>query len=224
MLQTGITLSNARKSPRQARSAATVDAIFEATIQVLLSDGPLALTTTRVARRAGVSVGSLYQYVPNKKALFHAVNERYLRDMADRMEAICLEHRGRPYSEMAEAFVASYIRIKIEHRDITVALYRAAAQIDVDQIVATMLRRIEDASEAMFASACDATFDNLSTVNSMMVNVLSGTVRSSFDRDMSELLVDGTITTQLVQMFRAYLGSAAMPNQAPILSVNEVST
>ena len=64
-----------RKSPVQARSAASVDAILEATIQVLLDDGKERLTTTRVALRAGVSVGTLYQYFPNKSALLQAALE-----------------------------------------------------------------------------------------------------------------------------------------------------
>ena len=55
-----------RKSPVQARSSASVEAILDATIQVLLSVGKERLTTTRVAMRAGVSVGTLYQYFPNK--------------------------------------------------------------------------------------------------------------------------------------------------------------
>ena len=54
-----------RKTPIQARSTVTVEAISEATIQVLLSHGAERLTTTRVAERAGVSVGTLYQYYPN---------------------------------------------------------------------------------------------------------------------------------------------------------------
>src|SRR4051794_24665457 len=54
-----------RKSPVQARSNASVDAILEATVQVLLQVGKERLTTTRVAARAGVSVGTLYQYFPN---------------------------------------------------------------------------------------------------------------------------------------------------------------
>ena len=62
-----------RKTPVQARSEATVDAIFKATIQVLLSDGERRLTTTRVAERAGVSVGTMYQYFPHKQALLYAV-------------------------------------------------------------------------------------------------------------------------------------------------------
>jgi len=69
---------NRRKAPRQARSAVTVDAIFEGTIQVLLADGSTRLNTTRVAQRAGVSVGTLYQYFPNKQAVLFAVLERHL--------------------------------------------------------------------------------------------------------------------------------------------------
>lgn len=48
-----------RKRPRQARAAATLDAIFEATVQLLLAIGPQRVTTTRVAQRAGVSVGTM---------------------------------------------------------------------------------------------------------------------------------------------------------------------
>jgi AcrR family transcriptional regulator len=66
----------ARKLPRQARAKATVDAIIEATTQVLLEDGYDRFSTARAAERAGVSVGSLYQYFPNKAALTAAVIQR----------------------------------------------------------------------------------------------------------------------------------------------------
>jgi AcrR family transcriptional regulator len=65
-----------RKSPRQARAKATVDAIVEATSQVLQKEGYDNFTTARAAERAGVSVGSLYQYFPNKAALASAVIDR----------------------------------------------------------------------------------------------------------------------------------------------------
>ncbi len=70
-----------RKRPVQARSEATVAALFEASIQVLLAVGYRKLTTTRVAERAGVSVGTLYQYFPNRQALIMSVIERYLDDL-----------------------------------------------------------------------------------------------------------------------------------------------
>ena len=72
-----------RKPPRQARSAVTVDAIHTATIQVLLADGASRLTAPRVAVRAGVSIGTLYQYYPHKQALLFAVLERHLRTIED---------------------------------------------------------------------------------------------------------------------------------------------
>ena len=79
-----------RKKPIQARSGATVEAIFEAAIQVLLADGLAWLTTTRVAERAGVSVGTLYQYFPNKEALLFAILLRHFEEVAEAIERICI--------------------------------------------------------------------------------------------------------------------------------------
>src|SRR5262245_11504629 len=69
-----------RKLPLQERSRATVDAIVIATTQLLLEQGYDSLTTAQVAARAGVSVGSLYQYFPNKAALATALVERCCTD------------------------------------------------------------------------------------------------------------------------------------------------
>jgi AcrR family transcriptional regulator len=60
---------SSRKQPRQARSTALVTAILEAAIQVLAEEGAPRFTTARVAERAGVSVGSVYQYFPNKASI-----------------------------------------------------------------------------------------------------------------------------------------------------------
>ena len=66
-----------RKSPRQTRSAATVTAILDATARILVERGYAATSTNAVAERAGVSVGSLYQYFPNKDALIAALHARH---------------------------------------------------------------------------------------------------------------------------------------------------
>jgi AcrR family transcriptional regulator len=69
--------ANPRKLPRQARAKATVDAVIAAAAHVLVEHGYEGATTARVAERAGVSVGSLYQYFPNKEALVAALIERH---------------------------------------------------------------------------------------------------------------------------------------------------
>ncbi|MDI7566027.1 helix-turn-helix domain-containing protein, partial [Cronobacter sakazakii] len=58
-----------RKAPRQARSRALVEAIIEATARIFEREGAVACTTNAVAETAGVSIGSLYQYFPNRHAL-----------------------------------------------------------------------------------------------------------------------------------------------------------
>jgi AcrR family transcriptional regulator len=65
-----------RRRPMQARSHATWDAILEAAAQVLERDGPAGFNTTSVAERAGVSIGTLYQYFPDKQAILLAAAER----------------------------------------------------------------------------------------------------------------------------------------------------
>lgn len=69
-----------RKQPRQARSKATVEAIMQAAAQVFCEFGYAEGTTDRVAERAGVSIGSLYQYFPNKDSLLVALAEKHLEE------------------------------------------------------------------------------------------------------------------------------------------------
>jgi AcrR family transcriptional regulator len=69
---------NQRRSPRQARSRATWEAIVEAAAQILERQGPAALNTNAVAERADVSIGTLYQYFPDKHAILAAAARREL--------------------------------------------------------------------------------------------------------------------------------------------------
>ena len=65
-----------RRSPKQSRSRATCDAILEAAAQILERDGPARFNTASVAERAGVSIGTLYQYFPDKQAILLAAAHR----------------------------------------------------------------------------------------------------------------------------------------------------
>src|SRR4029077_10780716 len=109
-----------RKTPVQTRAEATVEAIFEATIQVLLRHGGDRLTTTRVAERAGVSVGTLYQYYPNKESLLFAVVEGHMEKMTVAVEAACEQAHQKPLSEMIKSVVEAFIDAKMERPDISV--------------------------------------------------------------------------------------------------------
>jgi len=74
-----------RRVPTQARSRARLRRLLDTAEEVLASEGAEALTTTRVAEAAGVSVGSLYQYLPDKGAIVQALARRYLADFEELM-------------------------------------------------------------------------------------------------------------------------------------------
>src|SRR5215468_6642870 len=106
-----------RKTPVQMRASVTVEAISEATIQVLLSYGGDRLTTTRVAERAGVSVGTLYQYYPNKESLLFAVLEEHLDKVTAAVEAACKEARNQPLADMIRTVVEAFVDAKLNRSD-----------------------------------------------------------------------------------------------------------
>lgn len=193
-----------RKQPRQARALATVSAIFEATIQVLVTDGPRRLTTTRVADRAGVSVGSMYQYFPHKQALFYALNERYLVNLAERIEAACAAQHGASIAQMVEALVTTYWLAKTERPEVTRALYQSVAELDNEPLIAIFARRVDVATANMLLSAVDASFADLTTVTLTLLSTVFGTVRSVFERDLPADQ-GGAVCQQLVVMCIAYL-------------------
>ena len=84
-----------RRTPKRAGSRETVNVIFEATARILASDGRAGLNTNRIAEIAGVSVGSLYGYFPNKDAILLAMARRELDHVRDRVLA-ALTHGDAP--------------------------------------------------------------------------------------------------------------------------------
>ncbi|MEU6562007.1 TetR family transcriptional regulator [Nocardia nova] len=114
-----------RKQPKQTRSTELVAAILEAATQVLTDEGAQRFTTARVAERAGVSVGSLYQYFPNKAAiLFRLQSDEW--QQTTQMLAGILEDVRKPAAERLRALVHAFIRSECEEAAIRVALNDAA--------------------------------------------------------------------------------------------------
>jgi AcrR family transcriptional regulator len=72
-----------RRKPSQERAKVTVEAMLDAAVMLLKRGGANAITTNRIADTAGVSIGSVYQYFPNKHALFAALHERHIALVAD---------------------------------------------------------------------------------------------------------------------------------------------
>jgi AcrR family transcriptional regulator len=99
--------SRMRKEPRQARSRATVEAIIEAGAHVLSELGWAGFTTNKVAEAAGVSIGSLYQYFPDKLSLVEAIRRRHFDHV---LSVIAMSAAGgKPLKKFAQELVRGMI-------------------------------------------------------------------------------------------------------------------
>ncbi|WP_108123936.1 TetR family transcriptional regulator [Saccharospirillum mangrovi] len=125
MTKNSKSLVSQRKTPKQARANALIDAVLEAAIQVLAQEGAARFTTARVAQRAGVSVGSLYQYFPNKAAILFRLQSDEWRRTTD-MCAEILGNTEQPPLERLRTLVHQFIQSECDEADIRGALNDAA--------------------------------------------------------------------------------------------------
>jgi AcrR family transcriptional regulator len=169
------TLISLRKEPQQSRSTELVAAILEAAIQVLAKEGVRRFTTARVAEKAGVSVGSLYQYFPNKAAILFRLQSDEWQQTANLLRGILGDIQKPPF-ERLRTLVHAFIRSEYEEAEMRVALNDAAPFYrDVPETKEARARRdgifrgfmeeaLPDASEASRALAGDLITTTLSTV------------------------------------------------------------
>jgi len=196
-----------RKTPVQTRAAVTVGAISEATIQVLLKQGVNRLTTTRVAERAGVSVGTLYQYYPNKQSLLFAVLADHLDQVASSVEAACGQARHRPLADMIKAVVEAFVDAKMERIDVSVALYQFAADVGGPALVKRLGQRSRKALEAMLETASDIASPPERFAVEMMFAAMAGATRYVLEAGASPAMIRG-LRQHLVVLCQSYIRAA----------------
>lgn len=98
-----------RRRPTQRRAHQTIDAVLDAVVRILKSEGFNAVTTNRIAEVAGVSIGSVYQYFPDKQAIFFALHQRHI-DQIDRMvETKLVEHASSSLDGLMQAVTEGMI-------------------------------------------------------------------------------------------------------------------
>jgi AcrR family transcriptional regulator len=197
-----------RKSPVQARSTASVDAILEATIQVLLGEGKERLTTTKVALRAGVSVGTLYQYFPNKSALLQAALKRHMDEVAEAVDVVCKEQTGKTLREMATALITAFLKAKMRDARTSVVLYSVSADVDGMKIVQQMGGRINKAIVRMLATSSEALTTDPQLVASMLQGAMAGVSRRILESGAPEKQFD-ILHRELIVMVSAYLDAGS---------------
>jgi AcrR family transcriptional regulator len=103
------TPGSARRKPRQQRAQETVNAVLDAVIRILKREGIDAVTTNRIAEVAGVSIGSLYQYFPDKHAIFAALHSRHIEEIDHLVQTCLVQHASSPLEVLFRALVEAMV-------------------------------------------------------------------------------------------------------------------
>ena len=201
-----------RKSPIQARSTASVDAILEATLQVLLQLGKERLTTTKVALRAGVSVGTLYQYFPNKSALLQAALKRHMTDVVEANDLVATQQQGAPLRQMVTALINAFFAAKMKDAKASVALYSVSSDVDGAKIVQQVATRINKTIVRMLTTSSEQLTTDPELVAIMIQAFMAGVSRRLLDSPSPEKHLD-TLLQELIFVACTYLDacSARLP-------------
>ena len=204
MAQQTVSRSEPRKSPVQARSTASVDAILKATVQVLLRVGKEKLTTTRVAARAGVSVGTLYQYFPNKSALLRAAMRLHVEEILAEVDKVCVAQRGQPVEQMAEALAVAFLAVKMRDLKKSRALYAVSSDVEGAKIAAGAVTRVNNAIVGLLQSAPEVLTTDLQLMATVLQSTIAGVKRQLLESDMPEAQFE-VMQRELVLVVRNYV-------------------
>jgi AcrR family transcriptional regulator len=199
-----------RKSPVQARSTASVDAILEATIQVLLNVGKERLTTTRVASRAGVSVGTLYQYFPNKSALLQAVLKRHLAQVTEAVELVCKQQKGGTLQQMVTALINAFLGAKMKDAKTSVALYSVSSDVDGAKIVQQMGVRTHKSIVQLLVAAREPLTTDPQLIASVLQGTMAGVSRRMLESAAPEKQFE-PLRRELIILACAYVSACSVP-------------
>lgn len=196
--------SEPRKTPVQARSNVSVDAILKATVQVLLGVGNEKLTTTRVAARAGVSVGTLYQYFPNKSALLRAALRLHVEEIVAEVDKVCIVQRGQPVEQMAEALAVAFLAVKMRDPKKSRALYAVSSDVEGAKISAGAVARANHAIVGLLQSAPEGLATDLQLMATVLQSTIAGVKRQLLESDTPEAQFE-VMQRQLVLVVRSYV-------------------
>lgn len=197
-----------RKQPRQARSTRLVEDVLQAAIQVLASEGAQRFTMARVAERAGVSVGSLYQYFPNKASVLFRLQHDEWRQTHDMLCGMLQDTTKAPPERLRTA-VHAFIRSECDEAPMRIALddaaplYRDAPEAqevkaEGNRAFRAFIREaLPDVPDATHALACELILTTLTTGG----KAFSETARTPAEID--------AYSDAMADMFCAYLAHLA---------------
>ena len=198
-------IDSKRRTPRQARAVDTVEVIFEAAAQILLTEGRESLNTNHIAERAGISIGTLYQYFPNKQAILVSMARREMEKSGNAVIKAISDSSQDPHSDPVRLAVRALID--------AFTTRRRARRLAMDALVAGGLGHELDRNTERVAQWLATKSDRFLPQNTrpiaqadlfVITRAVNGVLRSAAQEE-SPLLGTREFEDSLVRLVRAYL-------------------
>jgi AcrR family transcriptional regulator len=192
-----------RKAPAQSRSTQMVEDLLDATARVLVRDGWDRASTNRIAKAAGVSVGSLYQYFPNKEALVLALARRHAQEMVEMFARSAVDLAGAPLETAVPAFVRAMLDAHRVDPELHLALVHQLLSVGLEPVDDLMTSGRELVRMYLEQRRAEIRVEDLDAAAWMCVTVVDSVVHAAvLDR---RRLDDPAIERELVALVLRYL-------------------
>jgi AcrR family transcriptional regulator len=192
-----------RKNPIQRRSKATVEAVLEAGARLLLTIGYDKASTNKIAEKAGISIGSLYEYFPGKEAIFAEIRRRQDHRYARLVQA---EPVPATFRETLRLNIKTYIRLALSNIELHAALVRDVPKFATSEAESILIvDSLEQSNRTINSRAiklrpqCDTAI-----ALELTTRVLRSTI-DDYAMHAPEQLKQSVVTDQLLNMLERYL-------------------
>lgn len=191
------------RQARQARSKNTVEAIIEAATRILASDGWDALNTNSIARIAGVSIGSVYEYFPNKGAIVDVIIDRHLTSGEARLAAFAANAPDQlPLEKVVELLVQGFVDI---HRD-NPKLHRAlSGEVPLSSKQRARVNGIRNQTIQLVTELIGTSVENAGIKATIMIDAADALTHRWLIDELGVPASPDVMSQQLQRMLRSYL-------------------
>jgi AcrR family transcriptional regulator len=203
-----------RKQPQQARSHQLIEAVLDAAVQVLMKEGAQRFTTARVADRAGVSVGSLYQYFPNKASILFRLQSDEWRRTSALLRTILEDRTSLPHARVRR-LVHAFIQSECEEAAIRTALSDAAPLYRDAPEAIEAKKESAQIFQVFLGEALPGVPDHVRILAGNLIKMTLSNVGSSFSETPRTETEIADWSEALADMLCAYLERLANQTAAP---------
>jgi len=196
------------KRPKQLRSKMTFDAIIQAGMIILNKDGIKKFNTNHIAKIAGVSIASLYQYFPNKESIFMALIEEFYQRKFKLIEDVITTQMAQKteYSTIVDLTVHAFIQYELDMPKVNHLIQKYSNQLGLDNVIEDAEKEfIQTTSKIVSTNNANISFDKISKKLRLLTYLMKGVHKALYDASTKAGGNLEEVKSETIQMIKSYM-------------------